>query len=57
MDKHTEQIIMTVLVFLFVAFYIIYPVDLIPDFTPVIGRVDDIGILIIGGAFLHRMWR
>jgi uncharacterized membrane protein YkvA (DUF1232 family) len=34
--------------------YLALPLDLIPDFIPVIGQVDDVMVLLIGGALLVK---
>jgi len=34
--------------------YLALPIDLIPDFIPVLGQIDDVVMLAIGGAILLR---
>ena len=34
--------------------YLAMPLDLIPDFLPVIGQLDDVMVLLIGGALLVK---
>jgi uncharacterized membrane protein YkvA (DUF1232 family) len=34
--------------------YLALPLDIIPDFIPVIGQVDDVMVLLIGGALLMK---
>jgi uncharacterized membrane protein YkvA (DUF1232 family) len=35
--------------------YVISPIDLIPDFIPVLGQLDDIGVLVFAGKTIHRI--
>jgi uncharacterized membrane protein YkvA (DUF1232 family) len=37
-----------------VVVYLASPIDLIPDFIPVLGHVDDLLVALIGGALLLR---
>ena len=37
-----------------VVVYVASPIDLIPDFIPVLGHVDDLMVALIGGALLLR---
>src|SRR5437867_11967837 len=39
---------------LLLVLYLAMPLDLIPDFIPVVGHVDDLLIVMIGGALLLR---
>lgn len=34
--------------------YVVWPVDAIPDFIPVVGWLDDLGVVAIASAFLWR---
>jgi len=42
------------LLLLFAAVYVLSPVDAIPDVIPVIGWLDDLGVLTAAGLFLTR---
>jgi len=37
-----------------VVVYLVSPIDLIPDFIPVLGHMDDLLVTLIGGALLLR---
>ena len=35
--------------------YLIWPLDLLPDLTPIIGQIDDLGVLILGVETFIRL--
>ena len=35
--------------------YLVWPFDLLPDLTPIIGQVDDIGVLVLGVETFIRL--
>jgi uncharacterized membrane protein YkvA (DUF1232 family) len=50
----------------FAAAYLASPVDLVPDFVPVIGQLDDLGVVMVavrrllrqaGFAVIYELWR
>ena len=45
---------MSRVVLAFLILYLASPLDLIPDFVPVIGQVDDIVMIALGGALLLK---
>ncbi len=44
-----------VLVPLIVAIYVISPIDFIPDFIPVLGQLDDVGVVLLGLTLISRL--
>ena len=42
------------LVFPALAAYLATPIDIIPDFIPVLGQLDDVVVLVLGGVLLVR---
>jgi uncharacterized membrane protein YkvA (DUF1232 family) len=45
------------LVGLFALFYVLSPVDLVPDFIPLIGWLDDLGVIALVAAYYARQIR
>lgn len=40
---------------LLLAIYLLTPIDLVPDFIPVLGYVDDVGVIVAALALMVRM--
>ena len=51
--KYTEVPIGTIMAIAGSLLYVLLPVDIIPDFIPVVGYVDDVAILATCMAFVH----
>jgi uncharacterized membrane protein YkvA (DUF1232 family) len=49
--------VISIFAFLFALAYLIMPIDLIPDFIPVIGFLDDLVVLIIGISLLIKSFK
>jgi uncharacterized membrane protein YkvA (DUF1232 family) len=52
--RDREASIFGKLLALFAVAYVIMPLDLIPDVAPVIGWLDDLGVVALVGAWLTR---
>jgi uncharacterized membrane protein YkvA (DUF1232 family) len=52
LDRHTERKMRCVIVALFL--YVVFPVDIVSDFFPVIGWVDDLAIVLIVTKWLKN---
>ena len=52
--KQSDVPILTKLIPIVAALYVVMPVDVIPDFIPALGQADDIAFVMLGiRAFLH----
>lgn len=36
--------------------YVISPIDVLPDFVPLLGQVDDFAALLLGATAAYRSW-
>ena len=52
--EYREVSIWSIIVFVFGIAYVLSPIDLIPDFVPFMGQIDDAAILIICMYLLER---
>jgi uncharacterized membrane protein YkvA (DUF1232 family) len=42
------------LTLLFTIAYVIFPIDALPDFIPIVGWLDDLGVICLGGYKLLK---
>ena len=52
--RHPGTPLMIKLASVLLAVYIVSPLDLIPDWIPLLGWLDDVGVLALGVSFLLR---
>lgn len=52
--KDGEASLFVKILFVLALAYVIWPVDAIPDVIPVLGWLDDLGVIAIASAFLWR---
>lgn len=43
-----NKIILGIIIFIIVVAYFLFPFDIIPDFIPLLGWIDDLLVLIVG---------
>jgi uncharacterized membrane protein YkvA (DUF1232 family) len=58
MDATTfRRLLVTGIVTAIALIYLASPIDLIPDFIPVIGQLDDLAVLITAVSTVLRQWQ
>ena len=53
--KHSDTPLLAKLVLIGIIIYALTPIDLIPDFIPVLGMIDDIIIILLGLWIARRL--
>lgn len=55
LNDHRVPTWIKIIIPLVVLLYFVLPVDFIPDFIPVFGQLDDIGVVLIGMSLIIRL--
>ena len=54
--KHPNTPLLAKVILIGIIIYALTPIDLIPDFIPVLGMVDDIVIILLGSTLIPKVW-